>query len=233
MGPGEECTDSDRYVQTITEMTLGETGVSQSGSLILQPNYTLIIAMGCLLVFATLLIMLSIGFCLHKGWNVTELTNGTYRDYQLPMNIHHESDELFYAKNDFINFKSELIDSEEDDLDNFNLDIQFDLIDAGEKYLKMYNKRKQKHKKDKVRKRDDIMGLLQQIEDLIQQIGNSAMSSNMTWLDLEQQIDVDDEKLKEQIQQELHLLSAREKEEDDAYQKKKEDMLKDASERDK
>jgi len=31
----------------------------------------------------------------------------------------------------------------------------------------------------------------------------------------------------------LHLLSAREKEEDDAYQKKKEDMLKDASERDK
>jgi len=142
VGAGEECTDSDRFVQTITENTLGETGVSQSGSLILQPNYTLIIAMGCLLVFATALIMGSIGFCLHKGWNVTELRNMTYRDYQLPMNIHHESDELFYAKNDFVNFKSELIDSEEDDLDNFNLDIQFDLIDAGEKYLKMYNKRK-------------------------------------------------------------------------------------------
>jgi len=31
----------------------------------------------------------------------------------------------------------------------------------------------------------------------------------------------------------LHLLSAREKEEEDAYQKKKEDMLKDASDRDK
>ena len=31
----------------------------------------------------------------------------------------------------------------------------------------------------------------------------------------------------------MHLLSAREKEEEDAYQKKKEDMLKDASERDK
>ena len=196
---------------------MGETGVSQSGSLILQPNYTLIGAMGALLVFATVLIMLSIGFCLHKGWNVTELSNGTYRDYQLPLNIHHESDELFYAKNDFINFKSDLIDSEEDDLDNFNLDIQFDLIDAGEKYLKMYNKRKQKHKRDKVRKRNDIKALLAEIEDLIQQIGNSAMSSNMTWLDLEQQIDVDDEKLKEQIQQELHLLSAREKEEDDAY----------------
>jgi len=142
VGAGEECTDSDRFVQTITEKTLGETGVSQSGSLILQPNYPLIIAMSCLLVFATTLIMCSIGFCLHKGWKVTELTDRTYRDYQLPLNIHHESDELFYAKNDFINFKSDLIDSEEDDLDTFNLDIQFDLIDAGEKYLKMYNKRK-------------------------------------------------------------------------------------------
>lgn len=28
VGAGEECTDSDRFVQTITENTLGETGVS-------------------------------------------------------------------------------------------------------------------------------------------------------------------------------------------------------------
>ena len=81
VGPGEECTDSDRFVQTITETTLGEVGVAQSGNLILQPNYTLIIAMGGLLFFATLLIMISIGFCLHKGWNVTELSQTTYRDY--------------------------------------------------------------------------------------------------------------------------------------------------------
>ena len=59
------------------------------------------------------------------------------------------------------------------------------------------------------------------------------MSSNMHWLDLEQQGEIDDEKLKEQIQQELHMLSAREKEEDDAYQRKKSEMLKDASDRDK
>lgn len=233
MGPGEECTDSDRFVQTITEQTMGETGVHQSGSLILQPNYTLIIAMGCLLVLATCLIMFSIGFCLHKGWNVKELTQGTYRDYQLPLNIHHESEELFYAKNDFINFKSELIDSEEDDLDNFNLDIQFDLIDAGEKYLKMYNRRKNQHKKQKVVKREDVKALLKEIEDLIQQIGNSAMASNMHWLDLEAQGEIDDGKLREQIENELNMLGAREKEEDDAYQKKKADLLKDASNRDK
>lgn len=81
VGPGEECADSDRFVQTITETTISEAGVAQSGTLILQPNYTLVIAMGCLLVFATSLVMLSIGFCLHKGWNVRELSNGTYRDY--------------------------------------------------------------------------------------------------------------------------------------------------------
>ena len=39
----------------------------------------------------------------------------------------------------------------------------------------------------------------------------------MTWLDLEQQGDVDDEKLKEQIEQELNALGEREKEENDEY----------------
>lgn len=59
------------------------------------------------------------------------------------------------------------------------------------------------------------------------------MASNMTWLDLEQQGEIDNSKLVEQIEQELHMLSAREREEDDVYQKKKEEMLKDASGRDK
>jgi len=79
--------------------------------------------MGCLLVFASILIMCSVGFCLHKGWKVSELSDRTYRDSQLSLNLHHENEELFYKKNDFVNHKSELIDSEEDDLDNFNLDI--------------------------------------------------------------------------------------------------------------
>jgi hypothetical protein len=39
-----------------------------------------------------------------------------------------------------------LIDYEEDDLDNLNLDIQQDLVDAGEKYVHMYEKRKRKIK---------------------------------------------------------------------------------------
>jgi len=59
------------------------------------------------------------------------------------------------------------------------------------------------------------------------------MASNMTWLDLEQQGEIDNSKLVEQIENELHMLSAREREEDDVYAKKKEEMLKDASDRDK
>ena len=49
--------------------------------------------------------------------------------------------------------KSELIDSEEDDLDDFNLDIQQDLVAAGEKYLRMFKKKKDKHKNYKAEKK--------------------------------------------------------------------------------
>ena len=123
VGPGESCPDPDRFVQTISENTMAEAGIAPSGNLILQPNYALLGGMVAILVLATSLIMCSIGFCLHKQWSVSEINMYTYRDYQLPLNIHHESEELFQKKNDFINFKSDLIDSEEDDLDNFNLDI--------------------------------------------------------------------------------------------------------------
>jgi hypothetical protein len=40
-----------------------------------------------------------------------------------------------------------MIDHEEEDLDNANLDIQQDLVDAGKKYLHKYNKRRNTHKK--------------------------------------------------------------------------------------
>ena len=63
--------------------------------------------------------------------------------------------------------KSELIDSEEDDLDHFNLDIQQDLVAAGEKYLKMYHKKKSKHKNFRNQKKAAVQQLLDEIEELI------------------------------------------------------------------
>ena len=61
--------------------------------------------------------------------------------------------------------KSELILDEEDDLDNFNLDIQQDLVAAGKRYLKFYNKKKIKHKKFKNDKRAKLNELIQIIND--------------------------------------------------------------------
>jgi len=59
------------------------------------------------------------------------------------------------------------------------------------------------------------------------------MASSMTWLDLEAQGEIDDSKLREQIENEMNALKEHEKEEDDAYKRKKSEMLKDASNRDK
>ena len=59
------------------------------------------------------------------------------------------------------------------------------------------------------------------------------MASNMSWLDLNHNGEIDEEVLRKQIENDLQILSAREKEEDDSYQKKKEEMMKDASDRDK
>ena len=55
----------------------------------------------------------------------------------------------------------------------------------------------------------------------------------MNWLDLEHHEEIDDEKLREQIQNEIQKLQEQEDKDNDAYQLKKEEMLRDASERDK
>lgn len=66
-----------------------------------------------------------IGYCLRKQWNINELSmkKECYREMQLQLSINHENQEFFTDNNDFINHKSDLIADEEDDLDNFNLDI--------------------------------------------------------------------------------------------------------------
>ena len=58
------------------------------------------------------------------------------------------------------------------------------------------------------------------------------MGAQMSWVDLEDGGEYSNEKLVEQIENELAALQAREKEDDAAYQRKKTEMMKDASERD-
>jgi len=101
------------------------------------------------------------------------------------LNIHHGSKEIFEDNNQFVNFKSTLIDSEEDDIDNVNFDIQTDLIEAGGKYLHTYDHKKKGIKRGKAKKKASIEDLLNQIEDLINMLSGDALVADMHWVDLE------------------------------------------------
>jgi hypothetical protein len=67
-----------------------------------------------------------------------------------------------------------LVDDAEDDLDDFNLDIQQDLVAAGEKYLKMFKKKKNKHKDFRNAKKAEVQKLLNEIEELMGMLSNNA-----------------------------------------------------------
>ena len=67
--------------------------------------------------------MLFIAYCLRKGWSIKDVSTQSYRQDQLPLDVHHDDKAIFEEKNDFVAHKSELIDDQEDDLDNLNLDI--------------------------------------------------------------------------------------------------------------
>lgn len=155
-GPGETCADPDRYLQVMSGETLARFGVSQRSDIIVKPNYPLLVSMVCIGLFGTAFTMLMVHYCMHKGWNIKDLKNNSYRDNQTSVNIHHENERVFVNNNDFVKHKAEDFDHEEEELDNCNLDIQQDLVDAGKKYLHKYNKRKAKHKKQKVQKKKQV-----------------------------------------------------------------------------
>ena len=99
MDIGESCSDPDRYVQTVSGESLSEIGVSQKSDIILKPNYSLIVAIGLILLFSTMIIMVLIFYCLHKDWNISDVDmNRTYREEQnqLQYQIYHESEEIFH-----------------------------------------------------------------------------------------------------------------------------------------
>ena len=122
--------------------SLSAIGVTQRSDLIINPNYPLIVSMTLLLFFGTGFTMWMVSYCMRKGWTIQEMEHDNYREIQLSVNIHHENEKLFIENNDFVNHKSELIDHEEDDLEMVNMDIQLDLIEAGQKYLHKWDKRK-------------------------------------------------------------------------------------------
>lgn len=72
-----------------------------------------------------------------------------------------------------------MLDSDEDDLDNINLDIHQDLLEAGEDYLKLYNGKKTKRQQEKLKNKQEIVKLMKELEDMIAMIGSDAIANDM------------------------------------------------------
>lgn len=67
----------------------------------------------------------------------------------------------------------------EDDLDDLNLDIHVDVLQAGEEYLDYFNDKKYKRAREKLKKKSEVLHIMQEIEQLINTIGTDAMLHQM------------------------------------------------------
>lgn len=235
-GAGESCSDPDRYLQVMTGESLAKFGVSQSKDLIVQPNYPLLIAMLMIGIGGTAFTMWMVHYCMHKGWYINPMKMKSYRDAQLSKNLHHENGKIFQEGNDFVQHKSNLIDHEEEDLDDANMDIQQDLVDAGKAYLHKYNKRRNKHKKQQTQKRRKMRELLDEVEGLVGVLNSDQAAMQVHWLDLDAVMNeegeaIDDKAIKRQIEKQMNQISKQEEQQNDQYKAKREELLKNASER--
>lgn len=142
MGPGESCADPDKYVQAISAEALSQFGVPQRSGIIITPDYPLLVGMGCILILSTGVVMLLIAYCLHKQWKIAKVKRGGYRLLHADVSILHSEEATYGAKaNDFEMHRSRPdseSSAEEDDLDDINMDIYTDLVEAGDAFLSIY-----------------------------------------------------------------------------------------------
>ena len=130
--------------------------------------------------------MIMVSYCANKGWVIKniEKENYDYREWQVGINIHHENEKVHEEINDFVNYKSQLISDNEEDCENMNFDIQQDLVDAGNKYLSKYEKKKQRIKRRKQNKKHQVEKLLSEMESLVHLLNSDEAITQIHWLDL-------------------------------------------------
>ncbi len=150
-GVGEKCADPDRYLEVMSGESLAHQGVSHRKDLIIHPNIALQLSMFIITLTGTGLIMIMASYCANQPFAIKniEKENYDYRESQIGINIHHKNKQIHHDLNDFVNYKSELINDEDEDCENINFDIQQDLVDAGKKYLNIYKKKKQRIRRKK------------------------------------------------------------------------------------
>lgn len=164
-GKGENCGDPDRYIQQASADTVAEQGVKIKDDIIQKPNYLLYGFIISILVICTAIALSMIGYCLRSRWSLEDIKMHTYREKQYQISINHENHGFFDDENDFVKHKSDLIVDEEDDLDNFNLDIQQEIMESGKRYLKYYGKKKYKTKHFNLNRRDKLNELIKLVNN--------------------------------------------------------------------
>jgi hypothetical protein len=144
--------------------------------------------MAGILILSVLTVMISVGYCLHKGWSIPKVDLKGYRNLYMKTDVDHTCDETFRKGNDFSHFKSHLSQNpnkeeelieDEDDLDDINLNIHFDVLQAGQEYLKIFGDKKLLRSSEKNQRKGEVLRMMTEIEQLINIIGNDAMTHQM------------------------------------------------------
>jgi hypothetical protein len=144
-------------------------GVPKDDSIIIRLNYRLVAAMaGCLLLFVTV-VMALVSYCLHQEWNIDDISRKGYRMDNFDIDIKHTSDDVYGLKqNDFARLPSRPRNEsseEEDDVDDINMEIYQDLLEAGKQFLDTYNDAKDRRKKNQRARRKRLTILLSEFEE--------------------------------------------------------------------
>ena len=147
------------------------------------------------------LVIYIISVCLHMRWKVAKIERAGYRKLNEDLEIRHNS-EIYDSKyNDFSRLPSHPKDedsSEEDDLDDINMDIYADLVEAGKKFLDTYEGARDNQRNKEKAKRRQLMIIMRDLEKQLDDLTNDARANDMQVFDpATLNDDSDDEKYQE------------------------------------
>jgi hypothetical protein len=152
--------------------------------------------LGCMMIA-----LFIIAQALNMRWKVAKIQRAGYRKLNEDLEIRHQSEIYKHKSNDFARLPSHPKDedsSEEDDLDDINMDIYADLVDAGKKYLDTYEQARDGRKKKEKGKRRDMYLILKDLEKQLEDLTNDAKANDMQVFDpVALHDDSDDEKYQE------------------------------------
>jgi hypothetical protein len=162
-------------------------GIGKTLMIIQKPPYLLYAAVGAAAIFTVFFSLGMIGYCVRHQWEIVD-TRAAYYDYKETnevLKIQHTNMDLFDKQNDFVNYKSQLIHDQEDELENLNVDVQSELLQSGRDYLKYFDRAKVREKKFKLTRRERLNKLLRSINNDVCLLQIAAEEKRLHYLDLD------------------------------------------------